>query len=465
MRTRALLLAPALLALVACTVDAPASDGALQLPPGSPAAQPTAAAHGPGASGFAMAPRPYAARPRGACLRVAGSVEIGETTLAGAEPAALDASETCLEGGHRGDVKGVFYTDKDNPLVWTKTTLQRWDLPTGARVGQDYLRDDTGYRVGHGDLNLRVTGGDVAADLATLSGTARSLSADLFPWTSAAGSWAAPSSMIAVSPGLRLGGAPESIQLTATRPTGGEEMAAFPTTVALDPNVLLVPIQAVIFYPEGQDAIGRVFEAGQLGLWDRVPTVGARSSFSADGGTTGTAQLLSNVVAAPAPATARGFTLPDDVWATCGVQFRLVNTMPMRVPQSLLSPKGHSSLSGTLDDLWQAIAADPRFQPDRLTVLFAPHCSDVEGGMGVLPPAGQSSIAKRFACVTTSAQTAVLAHELGHVIMGSEAHVEAKGKDLKNLMVEVPMAGIDLDAYGQCRAARDHITATKLFMR
>jgi len=460
------LLAPALLALVACTVDPAPSGGELQLPPGSPvAAPPAVTTHGPGAKGHAFAPPPYAARPRSACLRVAGSVEIGETTLAGAEPAALDVSETCLESGHRGEAKGVFYTDKDNPLVWTKTTLQRWDLPTGARVGQDYLRDDTGYRVGHGDLNLRVSGGDEALDLGALSTTSRSLAADLFPWTASAGSWAAPSSMVTVSPGLRLGGAPESIQLAATRPTGGEEMAAFPTTVALDPNVLLVPIQAVLFYPDGQDALGRAFAAGQLALWDRVPTVGARSAFSADGGTTGTAQLLSNVVAKPAPATARGFTLPDDVWAPCGVQFRLVNVMPMRVPQALLSPKGHSSLSGTLDEMYQAIRADARFQENRLTVLFAPHCSDVEGGTGVLPPAGQSSIAHRFACVMTSAQTPVLAHELGHVIMGTDGHVEAKGKDATNLMVEVPMSGIDLDHYKQCRDARDHLTEAKLFMR
>ena len=458
---------PVLLVLVAaCDVDAPpgAAD-VVALPADSPIAQPAASPDGAGRSGVKLALRPYPARPRGACLRVKGWVYSGETVIESGEPKVLDDSENCVEGGHPGADKHVVYTDKDNPLVWTKTTLQRFDLPTGERVAQDYTRDGAGYRVGYGDLDMGVSGGDRSVNGQDLFTAETSLAAPLFPWTAAAGTWAAPKTFVPVSPGLRLGRTPEDLQLLAKGPTGGDAIAAFPATVALDPNVLLVPVQAVLFYGDGQDALAQSFAPSQLALWDRVPTEGARSVFSAPGGITGTSQLLSNVLSDFGPTGSHGQTLPDDIWAPCGVQFRLVNVIPMRVPTALLAPRGHIDLVGPVVEFWNAISADARFQSNRLTVVFAPHCADVDGGNGVLPPGGQSLLAQHFSCVKAGASSSTLAHELGHVIMAEKNHTLDTGTTVGNLMSEAPGASTGLDVYAQCRAARNHLSTVKLLMK
>jgi hypothetical protein len=119
-----------------------------------------------------------------------------------------------------------------------------------------------------------------------------------------------------------------------------------------------------------------------------------------------------------------GLDLPDDVWAPCGVQFRLVNYIPMAVGNDLLHPSGHGSLRGTLDDYWTAIQKQPRFQDNTLTVVIAPWCSVVGAAAQgqLLPPVGQSLLDEHLACIVPGTHPNVLAHELGHVIMHDYNH-------------------------------------------
>jgi hypothetical protein len=414
-----------------------------------------------------QAPRPYASRPAGECLRVKGSVLGGTTTVTDGTPDALDAAENCVESGHPSGTKGLVLTDRDNPLLYARQTLTRTTLPSGGKVGLEYFRDDSGYRVGHGDLQFRLSGGQGSLDPMELSTTQSSIAGTLFPWTAAAGTWAAPGDLVTTSPGMRLGRTPLDAQMFAQGAGGAWDFSAFPAQVALDPGVLLVPIQAVLFYGAGQEAYAGTFAQDQLALWDRIPTSvgpnGGRAQLGSPGSIDATLQPLLRVKTRPGKDT--GFYsqyLPDDVWAACGIQFRLVNVIPMRVDATFLSPSGHLDAQSAVIAAHDHIREDPRFQPGPITVLFAPRCADVDAGSGggFEGIAGQSRNERKFSCVSNKGGGNTLAHELGHVIMNDTGHSTLPG----NVMNAASGAGTSLDVYRQCAAARAHVEALKIAM-
>jgi hypothetical protein len=163
-----------------------------------------------------------------------------------------------------------------------------------------------------------------------------------------------------------------------------------------------------------------------------------------------------------------GQYLRDDVWATCGVQFRLVNLIPIPVSKAYLVPKGHSTLSGTLADFWELISKHPQYKEGAVTVLFAPWCSDYDAAAPgeILPPAGQSLIGRHFACVRPAAGSNVLAHELGHVIMQTSDHPSCtkppSSPQAQNVMCPYAGPGVAADQYAECKAARAHLASSGL---
>jgi hypothetical protein len=249
-----------------------------------------------------------------------------------------------------------------------------------------------------------------------------------------------------MTPGVRVGSsAPIEVEVETQGPRpSARNIAGFPVSLELDPRVILVPVQVYVFHA-ANSAPAHYNESSMLAL-------------DGFGDTTSVMHTMGNVVVGgEVPARASGHILPDDVWAPCGVQFRLMKVVSLAVDPKFLAPTGHTLTNSALLEFLPVIQNDPNFDPTLLTVLFAPYCADKDmedfGG----PYPGQSLVGDNFSCVRQSAGGSVLAHELGHVIMELEGHPPCTSSSM-NLMCAVPGSNVEVDP-SQCATARKHLAS------
>ncbi len=109
--------------------------------------------------------------------------------------------------------------------------------------------------------------------------------------------------------------------------------------------MLLVPVQVFVLTSD-QDDNSAWNLPKQLAFWDRVPTETSvqRVTDGHFGELTSASHSLANWVdggeQGPAQARLNERYLPDDVWASCGVQFRLVNFTEIRTTVPNTRPTG-----------------------------------------------------------------------------------------------------------------------------
>lgn len=418
----------------------------------------------------AFRPPPFSLHPRSRC-RMAGAFFVGGSdrdVVAGVPSPAVPEGYECVETGHPGAQPGVVYSDVDNPRIWTGVDLVPIPQPTGGTLYPAWSRT-TSEVLGSGvDLMGAVSGGEGGPPPDGLSGNLAAIAQPVTPWSASVGPFSSLDGTGAFAPylgGLRAG----KTALRVGLEDSGQSISS-PANVALDPAVMLVPVQVVVFYADAANPPSLASLKTELALWDRLAVAGTPYSdpWAPDSHHRPLEYSVAGGEAGPWEAQFAGFNLPDDVWAACGVQFRLVNFVPLVVGPQYTKPQGHGTLSGTLADFWDHLQQEPRvIKQGVVTVLFAPLCSDYDAAEPgqIEPPAGQSLIGHYFSCARPKASN-VLAHELGHVIMQTTQHEDCPTNPPspldRNLMCPNAAAGVGLKAYTQCAAARKALAASGL---
>lgn len=141
--------------------------------------------------------------------------------------------------------------------------------------------------------------------------------------------------------GARFGYFTSTVTVSKIRANSTIALASDATRFRVAPNVLIVPIQAILVLPDypkpDYEAIMRVtFGAEEQGVvWDDRWRA-ERQRFTGPGGVLSQVQGKWTRKSGSGPRrTSDIFTLPDDVFDTCGIQFRLVSFHELRVSKEL----------------------------------------------------------------------------------------------------------------------------------
>jgi hypothetical protein len=469
----------------------------------------------PAAERVASVSAPLTLSPRNACLNVTGFNQPGVTIVSktttpiqsGVPTTQPTSGAVCVETGHSmGGVLGLdsptdfivrgntIVVDVDNPRLYTQPALGK---PTTVRFGtvnQDASRQAKTFTYQFSDFTTDGSLGDGAPSGFLVGGSAAE-SISIFPQIDGAfGPSESSSAFPGETAGVRVGYSNLRSQVGTVDPSTvrSDDLGI---TLHLNPNVLLIPIQAIAIV--GPTITPKLSDLNsQLALWDRVPTCTVQKKTAAPNGPAVTSQqagVAGCVGLAPTPELetsirqltseiddgADGFGtfgslfVPDDIWAQCGIQFRLVSQFAMFMDGTTAVPaqpgdfyaqlplkdlQGVGS-SGPVTDMKNQAMHDGRYIRNMPAVLLPSSCSFVSDPHLDFGDKGPPSVA----CAGTIASMSdpntwslALAHELGHTVGGlgdtysSAAGSCLEGDDPLDLMCG---AGTHLSA-SQCQTAR-----------
>lgn len=374
----------------------------------------------------------------------------------------------CVEGAFADPENGVLSVDLDNPRIWANYRLPLVSTQARGLRPIEVTRTPLGINIYNGDLFGNLFGGDGDASTggffeANTSGPASAVTDELPPWTTTPGEWSAarnPNVLLEFL-GARLGHKAMGLRLIQRNPRHSDLITS-ELELRLNPNVLLVPVQVFVLYSDEHQAPREIMPVAKvLSLFDRVPTANGATALVTDsqfGELDKTTRAMSGIVESLGTAlpTIAGLYLPDDIWAQCGIQFRLVNYSTVKVPHDILFPENRLTTRSALHEMGNEVEASSRFIPDLLTVILAPYCTDVDNPHIL----GQSLNTRRLACARLSSDPSVLAHELGHVIMHVDNYTGHQCGDgtgtAENVMCETSGIGTAL-TNSQCKLARERV--------
>ncbi len=257
--------------------------------------------------------------------------------------------------------------------------------------------------------------------------------------------------------GLRVGYTPLFVKLFQIEPNHSSPTFFQALRVRLDPDVALVPVEAVVVFHDkdqnGQlnDGMEQQALPQQLALWDHLSP--AQTSNITDGQF---GELTSAIHAmrryrrdAESMYRVGTQTAPDTVWAVCGVQFRLVNYFELQVPiRNVYPSRGNGDADrqwpiGTFDDApleenADLVKRDPRHMDGPITAIFMGRA-----GFSDAPETGRALVSRNVIGVSlaeTRGTDAIIAHELGHLSGLGDAkgtEKDAAGKPKFDVMVQV----------------------------
>ena len=168
-----------------------------------------------------------------------------------------------------------------------------------------------------------------------------------------------------------------------------------------------------------------------------------------------------------------GNLTPDSVFASCGIQFRLVNYFEIHVDDKHAAPKISNAgvadpnffPSGTADsvpcyDNKATAQADPRFLANVPMLMFMRRV-----GFADSPEGGRALVGAETACVSRGAGPTVIAHEMGH-ILGLGDCIGGCGAPTCNLMCSSG-GGASPPTASECSGAKTaaHSISTRFFPR
>jgi hypothetical protein len=203
-------------------------------------------------------------------------------------------------------------------------------------------------------------------------------------------------------------------------------------TVQLDSSVDLVPFQVAVFHSPRYPQQTNLTE--QLAFFDQIHYA-EKTTF-----TDGTSHEMRSVQhsflrlpGAPYAPTrwmnpnAEGYysvatsaLTPDSVFASCAIQFRLINYFEIATDDKHVLPvRGSEPEQWPLEtfddqpcyDNKTAAQADPRFVPDVPLLIYM-----ARSGFLQSPEDGRALLGARTACVRRGAGPVVIAHEMGHIL-------------------------------------------------
>ncbi len=257
--------------------------------------------------------------------------------------------------------------------------------------------------------------------------------------------------------GLRIGFKPLLVQLFQIEPNHSSPTFFQASRIRLDPNVALVPVEAVVLFHD-KDQNGRLNDGmeqqslpQQLALWDHLSRAQTTNGTDGQFGELTSAIHVMNRYRRDGEAMYRvgTQTAPDTVWARCGVQFRLVNYFELQVPVRNVYPsRGNGDADrqwpiGTVDDVplqenADLVKRDPRHMDGPITAIFMGRA-----GFSDATEAGRALSSRRVIGVSLSENRGtdgIIAHELGHLSGLGDAkgtEKDAAGKPKYDVMVQV----------------------------
>jgi hypothetical protein len=264
--------------------------------------------------------------------------------LSACDPAAFVEASTPTDAG--------FISSIDNPdFVQTKVDLKPVSTQWNGTMSFEIQVTSSGHQISNGDLRVITFNGDGPALPNRVSGFGSVTDERLAARPDMEGVYSSstpPARVDLHTQGLRLGYTPMNVQLARVQPNGALQLNEFGAPrVSLDPNVRLVPVQAVVTYHtiNGDGELGEGMDRQalphQLAFWDRVPSPDIAIITDGSYGEITSAiwpmewyrrdaagQYLVQTQAAP-----------DTIWDKCGVQFRLVNYFALQVPLRNVRPQ------------------------------------------------------------------------------------------------------------------------------
>jgi hypothetical protein len=369
-------------------------------------------------------------------LLQSGTLVAGGITLASA-PSYNASFETDLDPN-----KSDYTVTLDNPLTLTNVALDfvnaQWN--GGGPVPEEVMASGAGFTSYNVDYTFQTWGGD-GPPAGNYTAAIGSVEDEYYSWPNAVGSWTAgtaSSTFAGHGRGIRVGYTPLNVAFQALHPDYSSSVPGNPVTVKLDPNVDLVPFQVVVMRSGTFPASTTLNR--QLAFFDQIHLSGTTRFTN---GATGELEYTQRSFIAPpgtplwdqpTPWMSRGADgyyvgsdlTPDSAWASCGIQFRLVNYFEMDRPNKYVLPQIRKLATqpedddyfakGTLDDApcygnHAAAVADPRYMDDVPLLIFMQR-----SGFPESLEEGRALSGLATACVKPGAGPTVIAHEIGHIM-------------------------------------------------
>ncbi|MEU0116323.1 hypothetical protein ABZ137_22155 [Streptomyces bobili] len=340
----------------------------------------------------------------------------------------LQTLSMVVEGTLNTTPEGVTLVDTDNPRVEVTVKLIKVNSEAAqGMVPQELHRENNGWRFTNGDARLSVSNGE--ADAGVRPVRAGSLSDDAPVWPTADGTFSGETgAQVRLQSRIRVGYRPVDVKLLVEGRKGFAANTSAQGRIALDPQVLLVPVEVARFFSD-QFPVSNITMAGQMALWDQVPVINATTNFRSLDGGTGELNFAERkwdfwpVVDSEGLYMHLSWVSPDSIWGKAKIRFRLVNYIDIKtdnVHAAPVSGEGNTDMrlrenNAALNDHPQHISDEPV-----LKVIFMERIAPPDSDR-----IGQALIGN--GCVGIAAGTAAdkfanIAHEIGHLITGSQTH-------------------------------------------
>ncbi|MEV4924935.1 hypothetical protein [Streptomyces roseoverticillatus] len=332
---------------------------------------------------------------------------------------------------------GVTLVDTDNPRVEVTAKLITVNSEAAhAMVPQELHRENNGWRFTNGDVRLSVANGEADAGLRPVR--AGSLSDDALAWPTVDGTFSgATGAEVRLQSRIRVGYRPVDVKLLVEGPKGFAANSAAQGRIALDPEVLLVPVEVARFFSDAIP-VSNISMTGQMALWDQVPIINETTNFRSIDGGTGELRLAERKWDVwPVPDvhglyTHLGWESPDSIWGRAKVRFRLVNYIDVKTDNVHAAPvAGDGTDDRRLRENNDALSAHPQHISDKrvVKVIFMHRIAPPEAEQ-----VGQALIGNGCVGIAAGASNgADIAHEIGHLITGSQTHTDPQ-KQPDNVM-------------------------------
>jgi hypothetical protein len=337
---------------------------------------------------------------------------------------------------------GVTLVNTDNPQVEAIVKLidvhAQW---ANGKVPQELFRQRNTWRFTNGDAEFSVSGGE--ADAGPRPIRAGSLNESALAWPAVEGTFNTGSEVKLIGR-IRVGYRPVDVKLLIHGPKSFADNTGQKARIALDPNILLVPVEVARFFSDTID-VSNISAVSQMALWDQVPIVGATTNFKSVDGSTGELKFAERQwddwpTLNPEGLYMRdGWVSPSSIWGKAGIRFRLVNYIDIKTDNEHTNPlpgQGHDDRrlrenNTTLNEHPQHIKDKPVLKVIIMHRIAPPEAPEV--GRALL---GNS-------CIGISAgmadRFATIAHEIGHLIINSQVH-----NDLPNNVMNDPGPGTNI---------------------
>jgi hypothetical protein len=335
----------------------------------------------------------------------------------------------------------------DNPLIAWHDKLAVQSSPVGDLPEEHFVVGTSPLSIltTYGDLALTARAGDGPYADGQLIGAVNDFRMLSYARYDGGASWTKAGTF--VTRGARIGYTPLEIHGAMYDRRDANQRRTMSKFVKLDPRVYLVPVEVWVTASDNYPANDQRVDY-QAVLWDQVqkvktasfsePNVGTVKTTHTEGETAEGARIDTWIEPTLEPATKEpvygvrsGLFTPDSIYASCGVQFRLVQFRVVKVPDRVAFPIRHTTEGKPEDDQHyestalndrpcrdraDAVLNHPDHRPGRVVITFTerPEFPTSSAFERVVSVGGEKVVCGTMKTPIGITGT-VLAHEIGHV--------------------------------------------------